>query len=147
MSPRQLFQLSCKIVGLVLLCQGMLGALTAITLFFHEPDAARMVPAGALGVLPSEQVRELRAVTSYAWTHATEQLFLVGIIPMIVGGYLLRAENIVVRLCYPKTDKEQPSSEMPDPALRGDPNRDAPDAHDTPTDESRYAPPGYGPRG
>ncbi|HAK95735.1 MAG TPA: hypothetical protein DCM87_12245 [Planctomycetes bacterium] len=146
MSPRQSFQLACRIVGLVLLCQGIIAALGAVALFFHDPDAARMLPAGVAKTLPPEYVGDLRAAASYVWKHAMEQLLLTGIIPMVLGGYLLRAENIVVRLCYPKADAQRPDPRETGGEPGGDAVQSAPPGRDTATDESRYAPPGYGAR-
>jgi hypothetical protein len=138
MTPRQWFQLSTKVVGLFLLCQGILGALTAATLFFHELDVTRLTPPSVIKGLSPDQIQGLQSVASYTWRYGMEQLFLTGIIPIVFGCYLLRAENAVVRLCYPRPDQGPPGSEP-----QVGPPRNTPTGEDTATDEGKYAPPGY----
>jgi hypothetical protein len=142
---RDRFELNCKTVGLVFFCIGAFYALTAIPLFLRKPaDIKRMVPQSALRVFSEADIAELQAATSYTWKYALKTLLLSGIAPMLTGLYLMRSNNLFVRLCYPiRGGKSAPSPGITTAVAEPDAAPKAAGNSDERKPESKYAPPGY----
>lgn len=142
---RDQFELNCKTVGIVLLCVGAYYSLAAVPLFFQrEPDVTRMIPRSMLRGFTQSQIAEFQAATSYNWKYALKTLLLSGIAPMLAGLYLMRSNNLFVRLCYPAghdTSASRPS--IGKPVAESDAAQKTPGNADEKKLESKYAPPGY----
>lgn len=142
---RDRFELNCRTVGLVFFCIGAYYALTAVPLFLQKPaDIKRMVPQSALRVFSEADIAELQAATSYIWKYALKTLLLSGIAPMLAGLYLMRSNNLFVRLCYPAGGAKLPSPpSISKPFAEPDGAPRTPGNADGKKPESKYAPPGY----
>jgi hypothetical protein len=143
---REKFELHCKTVGLVFFCIGAYYVLTSIPLFFQKaPDVARMVPQSAsMPPLVRSQIAQMRAGMSYIWQYALQVLLISGMAPLLMGIYLMRSNNLFVRLCYP--ERTGPAStgpgvakEIVGPGVSAKVSRNADDKKSG----NPYAPPGY----
>jgi hypothetical protein len=143
---REKFELHCKTVGLVAFCFGAFYVLTSIPLFFQKaPDVTRMVPQSALmPPLVRSELAQMQAGMSYIWKHALQVLLISGIAPLLMGIYLMRSNNLFVRLCYPeRSGQAAPISIVPNEAQAPDVSVKVPRNADDKKTGSRYAPPGY----
>ncbi len=136
---RQYFELSSKVIGLLLVCYAIVMCLQIIPLFWHKPEVARFMPQSIantrIGRLTAQEAQQ---IATYTWHYALEHLVLVSIVPALLGIYLMRSNNLAVRFCYPlpAEGKEPPGgSDLEEPSL-------PPDAEKTEGD-AKYAPPGY----
>jgi hypothetical protein len=141
---RDRFELNCKTVGLVFLCIGAYYALTAVPLFFHkEPDVTEIFPRSMFQGLTQSDIADIRAASANLWKYALRTLVLTGIAPMLTGLYLMRSNNLFVRLCYPTRGANltpPPSISTTVAELDAAPKAGNADERKP---ESKYAPPGY----
>lgn len=142
---REKFELCVKVVGLVLLSLGILVVVNAILIFFLNPFrdfSSSMLSGSPLAQQFQDQVaRELWN----ARIRTTVFTSLSGIATVMIGVYLMRSNNLIVRLCYPPMDGSmQPGTasgpSQVDMTLSGAP---AQEQGRTNPPETRYAPPGY----
>lgn len=124
---RKYFELSCKIIGLLLICYG------TIVLFVGAPLVIGTLP----GLMPQRNGVQWHANLFLVWT-----LLSCGALPVSMGIYLMRSNNLVVRLCYPeRTDHTQPPTSGTLSLNLPRTEKDEEKPEDPPDD--KYAPPGY----
>jgi hypothetical protein len=142
---RERFELHCRTIGLVLFCIGGYNSLTSVSLLVQkEPDVSRMIPQSALKTLGPSNIAEIQAATSYTWKYTLRALLLSGIAPILMGVYLMRSNNLFVRLCYPTVTGSLPSTPRgTDEPAKLNVSPKVPGSADDKKQSSRYAPPGY----
>ena len=89
-------------------------------------------------------VTQLKESMSYSWKYIIKFLILHGIVPMLMGVYLMRSNNLLVRLCYP-LDRGGSHDSIRDNVKAAEltlPQEASGKEKDQKTD-SQYAPPGY----
>lgn len=151
---RETFQLCSKVVGLILIVTGILLSLGQVPRFLHPPEWAGWPGTSLSPFLPvSEsgqkvidvQKQWIEDISRTAWRRAALDLCLQGIVPILLGLYLLRSGDFFVRLAYPAGDLTAPGSE--DRPARSPPESPPgtpppfPSPPEKPTDR-KYAPPG-----
>jgi hypothetical protein len=143
---RERFELAVKIVGLVLVCGGILLTVGAVFRLLLEPDWSSYVEAG----LP-ESVRDsaapwvarLEEAWSAGWKRILADMAVQGVLPIALGLYLLCSGRLAVQWAYPNDGAKARGA--PSGTLgRGDsgPPSPAPADPSSEADERRYAPPG-----
>jgi hypothetical protein len=142
---RERFELHSKTVGLVVFCIGAYNSLSSGVLFLQgEPDVTKMMPSSTLKLLPRSDVAALQTSTSYVRKYALKALLLSGIAPLLLGFYLMRSNNLFVRLCYPAISGNPPSAPSgPDGPVKRNVSAKVAGSPDDRKPDSRYAPPGY----
>ena len=139
---REKFELYCKVVGLIFFCVGIYCSLNSIPLFFQKaPDATKIFPQSTLKMLSNSDIAEMKAGVSYMWQYALKILILSGIVPILMGWYLMRSNNVFVRFCYPTTPLTNKDS--PQDIDLNVSNKKEHNVADKEDPESKYAPPGY----
>lgn len=141
---REKFELCAKVVGLVLLSLGILGVLIAVLLFLFYPHI--MPSSHLLSGSINRQVQD--DLDSEMWKvriWTTVFLVLVGILEAAMGAYLMRSDNRIVRLCYPRKSGEmQPSMASGSLSIDRAPSNAPVEAQGARNRrETQYAPPGY----
>ncbi len=142
---RERFELHCKTIGLIIFCAGVYSSLSSLPLFLQKaPDITKMIPPSSLKTLARPDIAGLQAITSYTWRYALMTLVLSGIVPILMGVYLMRSNNLFVHLCYPTPTGSPPPtvSTTNEAATRNVPPKARGSASDKEL-RSRYAPPGY----
>lgn len=142
---REKFELCVKVVGLALLSLGILLMLNAILLFFFNPF--HNIPSSLLSSSPlPRQFQDQMADEMWnTRVRTTIYVLLSGIVQAAMGAYLMRSDNLIIRLCYPRSNGGmQPvvasGSLSADRALSDPPGQaQGPGSHP----ETQYAPPGY----
>jgi hypothetical protein len=147
---REKFELCVKVVGLLFLCSGVLVVLGAILLFFcnfFTDDAylASTLSDNAFSQQFQEQLAHRKNSMLHVRTWAAVYCSLLGAFTAALGVYLMRSNNLIVRLCYPRTDgRVQPGAASRPQAVdvtvssttgKGQEMKNRAD--------TRYAPPGY----
>ena len=142
---RDKFELCCKVIGLVSFCVGIYVSLSAIPMFFQkEPDLTKFLPQSVVGRLSTSDLAGMKASASYLWQYALKRLAFHGIVPALIGLYLMRSGNVFVRLCYPMTGHRrlQAGREQSEDIEFKAPRQKA--AGNTgQSQDTKYAPPGY----
>ena len=139
---REKFELCCKVLGLVFFCIGIYYSLSSVPLYFQKaPDVTRLLPQSALGGLSTSQIAEMNASFSYMWRYAVKQLVLLGIVPILMGWYLMRSNNLFVNYCYPGTTPTTSKQEADPPQLTV--VEEAIPEQPEPKGDERFAPPEY----
>lgn len=139
---RDMFELCCKVVGLVAFCAGLYLTLNAIPYYIGgHVDAEKLFGQTLWQALDSSMRADMMASTRYVWLKLILATFLSGIAPMLFGLYLMRSPGFFVRLCYPDKPAEVSSGESRCPDLRTTEDSRSPESPE-PTDK-KYAPPGY----
>jgi hypothetical protein len=139
---KEKFELYCKVVGLIFFCIGFYYCLGSIPLFFQKaPDVTKFVPQSTLKMLSNTNIAEMKALASYVWQYALTMLILSGIVPIVMGWYLMRSNNVFVRFCYPTTPPtNKDSSQDIDLNVSNNKEQSTTDGEDP---DGKYAPPGY----
>ena len=142
---REKFELHCKTIGLAIFCIGVYNSLSSVSLSLQkEPDVTKMIPQSVLKTLGRPDIADAQASASYMRKYTLKTILLAGIAPILMGVYLMRSNNLFVRLCYPTASgsPSSASSGIGKPAeLDVSPN--ARGSADDKKQSSRYAPPGY----
>jgi hypothetical protein len=102
---RERFVLCSRVIGLCLVCGGVLLAAGQLPRFFMEPDWSELYPdISGTSSLWNEMAPQLRKhVTKsghYFWRFALSDMIVQGILPVLLGLYLMRSNNVFVRNCY-----------------------------------------------
>lgn len=139
---KEKFELYCKVVGLIFFCVGFYYCLSSIPLFFQKaPDVTNILPQSFLKPLSNSDIAEIKASASYIWQYALKTLILSGIVPIVMGWYLMRSNNLFVRFCYPTTPlTNKDSGQDIDLNVSNKKEHNVVDEEDP---DSKYAPPGY----
>jgi hypothetical protein len=139
---REKFELCSKVLGLAVFCYGVIYSLSMIPTYFHQPRADTLVPPSMLNTVAGQQFASYMNEAMprlFAWI--TVQLFLQGIVPALLGLYLMRSNNLFVRLCYPNTPSPHIASTGSDIQLHT--SSEASAQRKESKSDDRYAPPGY----
>ena len=138
---RDKFELACKIIGLIFFCIGAVYALSTIPMFFQKaPDVSQLYP-DLSQVLNQSEINDMQKSASYIWGYALRTIIFFGIIPMLLGFYLMKSNNLFVKLCYPFEKRNIPVMQTPDIQLDVKP-KESQEKVEKPS-ENKYAPPGY----
>jgi predicted membrane protein len=138
---REKFELSCKIIGLVVFCFGVIYFLIALGFFLIRLDAMQLLPQSARALYSESQVAEVRATASYLGVYVIKLLIFWGVLFVLVGIYLMKSNNLFVKLCYPKKSKN--ISEFTPDEIQPETNIKQPQKEAETSSENKYAPPGY----
>ena len=77
----------------------------------------------------------------FKWQYALKMLILSGIVPIVMGWYLMRSNNLFVRFCYPATlPTNKDSGQDIDLNVSDKKEHNVIDEEDP---DGKYAPPGY----
>lgn len=145
---RDIFQLICKVVGLGFVCGGFVMAVNTIPLLFTEyPGDARLQQLWGPMWAALQQNEEFRQAMQSArvdsWRYPLISLVCKAILPALLGIYLMRSNNVFVRLCYPTRsapratpDRTSGAGEASRP-LEGESEVDSEDS------DLKFAPPAY----
>ena len=150
---RDSFELTCKILGLVLVCGGILVAVNIIPRFFDDyPDefpfpSENMAQVWNL-LAQNEKFRQLSEnARAAALRHNLLALACMGLLPVALGVYLMKPNNVFLRLCYPVTarpDAALPAISVPENDDSDEGQRGAGNPERSPEEaDVKYAPPGY----
>lgn len=111
--------------------------------FFVEPDWTRFLALpGAENQQAEHVVSQLYRTGPHAWRFVLLDLLLQGVVPALLGLYLMRSDNLAVRFCYPRRPDAQTAG-IPDASSADSPAEPESRAELPSSGESRYAPPGY----
>lgn len=141
---REKFELCCKVVGLAVFCYGFYYSLSSIPLFFQgEPDVSKMYGEELLQKIHPGLVNQLKESMAYTWKYILKLLILHGIVPMLMGIYLMRSNNLFVRLCYPLAGSSPKSPQNDDKSTELTLSKETSKKRNEETSDSQFAPPGY----
>ena len=131
------FELVSKSIGLVVVVAGLvIGArILPEVIFVQRPY---------FGTIPSEQAEAMSRLfgsPGESRSRAIVALLFQGLLPVLLGMYLLRSDNYFVRLAYPNRREDQ--SETQHTAVTPSKPRQEATGADTPKSDAKYAPPGY----
>jgi len=131
------FELASKIIGLVFWGLGFITLVFAILVFILKPDALRILPESARAIYSQTEIKELRSAGSYIMNRYVIIAAMMSVFEVFFGVYLMKSNNIFVKLCYPFEDQIMPS---PTPDIQLDIKSSE---VQTKPSEDKYAPPGY----
>jgi len=137
---REKFELACKIIGLVLFCGSILVLLSGIAIFVTLSDDV-MLPQSSRALLTQSQIDELQNMSSSMRNMYSTIVIFFGIMAMLLGIYLMKSNNLFVKLCYPS--KSENVSEIPSGEIQVKTNAEQPQKQSEAISENKYAPPGY----
>jgi hypothetical protein len=103
---REKFELSCKVVGVVFFCFGIVAFLCAIVFFIFKQDAVQSLPESARTLYSQSQINELQNASSYILNRYLIVLMILGFIEIFLGAYLMSSNNLFVRFCYPQRNND-----------------------------------------
>lgn len=114
-----------------------------VLLVHRQPDVRKMLPSEALKRLTEFDFSQMQSAAAYPRRYALKTLLLSGIAPLAMGLYLMRSNNLFVRLCYPKLGGGTSlTSDHAAPPIGLSTNPGSTETDDKKSD-NRYAPPGY----
>ncbi|MBN1972714.1 MAG: hypothetical protein JW787_03690 [Sedimentisphaerales bacterium] len=138
---REKFELSCKIIGLVFWGFGLMTIVCSILIFILRPDVTHILPESGRAMYSQSQINELRTVTNYTTNRYVLIFAMMSVFEVIFGVYLMKSNNLFIKLCYPCDNQNIPVNPPSDIQLdvksqgfqkkTGEPS------------ENKYAPPGY----
>jgi hypothetical protein len=149
---REIFELTCKIVGMLLVLWGFLalGHAGQVYLGWRSSGFPFTDEVGSpffSVLMNSNEIKD--RLSASEWT--LFQLFLVraigsGVLPILLGGYLVRSNNAFIRWSYPLPSLPKGNQESPSRSPSAVPP--APASHRAQADspalpDSRFAPPGF----
>ena len=139
---RDKFELYSKALGLALVCYGVLVSLSMIPVYFDQPTAEMFFSESMLNTpLAQEAVEEFNKVFPHTITWISIHMFLQGILPALLGWYMMQSNNFFVRYCYPEKSASDSSIDYADVQLGL--NKEATDQQQASQNDERFAPPGY----
>ncbi|NLH40991.1 MAG: hypothetical protein GX448_04050 [Planctomycetes bacterium] len=143
---RERFELCTKVIGLLLLCGVVVLTFTAIVTFLHRPDYGTSQLQGVMMPHPlgSQLQTKAQLVTSHCYGWFLVHMLVLAVGLGALGVYLMRSDNLAVRLCYPDTNSGS-RAETLSHAQIGSPLAAKPEERKATENrsDSRYAPPGY----
>jgi hypothetical protein len=138
---REKFELACKIIGLVLFCSSIFVLLSGIAIFVKLLDVTETIPQSSKALLTQSQIAELQNISSSMRIMYSTIVIFFGIMAMLLGIYLMKSNNLFVKLCYPARSKNVP--EIPSEDIQVKINAKQPQKGPEVISENKYAPPGY----
>ena len=137
---REKFELACKIIGLLFFVAGIF-ALFAGLAFFLLYNALDKIPQSSMAIMSQSQIAELQDISdSMRNTYALMFLF-GGIVEILLGFYLMKSNNLFIKLCYPFRNQNVSEIRASDIQLNVKSDQSKPESKKPSGD--KYAPPGY----
>jgi hypothetical protein len=137
---REKFELACKIVGLALYVSSILVLFSGIAIFIILLDTAKTIPHSTQALMTQTQIAELRDMSSSMRNMYTFIVLFFGIIEMLLGIYLMKSNNLFIKLCYPFENKNTPV--IPPSDIQLDMKAKESQQESKKPSENKYAPPG-----
>ena len=138
---REKFELASKIIGLVFWGLGFVAFVSAVLIFILKPDVIQMLPESARAVYNQQQIRELREINSQVVNRTIIIAAMIGVVQILLGVYLMKSNNLFVKICYPFENQNIPVTPSPDIRLGVKSNESQTEPKKSSGD--KYAPPGY----
>lgn len=136
---REKFELACKIVGLVLFVSSIFVLFSGL-LFIIGYDTIETTPPSTRALMTQSQIVELQNMSNSFRNVSCLIISLGGILGMLLGFYLMKSNNLFIKLCYP-IDKQNISVAPPGIQLDVKTNESQTELKESSVD--KYAPPGY----
>jgi len=114
---RDKFELACKIIGLLFFVSGIFVILSGIIVFLFIGNIYTIPPSDK-ALMTQSQIAELQDITNSTRDRYALVFLFAGILEMILGFYLMKSENIFLKLCYPYENKPVPVMLSPDIQLK-----------------------------
>jgi c-di-AMP phosphodiesterase-like protein len=137
---REKFELACKIIGLMFFCTSIFVLLAAIA-FFITITYIPEIPQSTMKLLTQSQITELQDMSNSMRNMYSLTITFFGIIEMLLGLYLMKSNNLFVKLCYPARSGSSNHDSFND--IKLDTKAEETHKHTKETSEKKYAPPGY----
>ena len=138
---REKFELACKIIGLVLFVSSIFVLFSGIAIFITLSDTAKTIPQSTQALMTQTQIAELRDMSSSMRNMYTFIVLFFGIIEMLLGIYLMKSNNLFIKLCYPFENKNIPV--IPPSDIQFDIKARESQQESKESSGDKYAPPGY----